>query len=106
MLTQDLALSHVPISELYETADKLMATNTPLPCYEDALAEALVKWFKPNFFIWIDPIKCPKCGGETKLKEVQGPSTAEDRAGGARRVELHLCGDESCGTIDRFPRYK
>ena len=105
LLGQDLALSHIPIAELYDTADGLQATNTPLPCYEDALAEALVKWFKPNFFKWIDPIKCGKCGKGTKPREVQGPSTNEERDGGAGRVEIHVCEDESCGTIDRFPRY-
>jgi len=44
-------------------------------------------------------------GKGTKLRQVQGPSTKEERDGGAGRVEIHVCEDESCGTIDRFPRY-
>lgn len=103
---QDLALTHIPIAELYDTADKLEASNTPLACYEDALAEALVKWFKPAFFEWIDPIKCKTCGKGMKLREVQGPGNDEERTGGAVRVEIHVCEDDSCGGVDRFPRYK
>ncbi|KAF8323050.1 hypothetical protein DL93DRAFT_2070476 [Clavulina sp. PMI_390] len=102
---QDIALSNIPIADIYDTADRLQASNTPLPCYEDALAEALVKWFKPNFFKWADPIKCTKCGKGTNLKEVTGPSTQEEREGGAGRVEIHICEDTECGTVNKFPRF-
>lgn len=87
----------------------------------DALAEALVKWFKPNYFVWIgvfspfplaphlpsgtDPIKCKSCQGSTESIGMAEP-TQDDLLGGAGRVEQHKCLDPGCGTIVRFPRYK
>ncbi|KAF9513603.1 hypothetical protein BS47DRAFT_1485564 [Hydnum rufescens UP504] len=101
----DIAISHIPIQDLYETADRIQASNTPLPCFEDALAEALVKWFKPTFMVWVDPILCPICNGSMECRAVQGPSTDEERKGGAGRVEIHGCNKVGCGGVVRFPRY-
>lgn len=92
----------IPMEQLHKTAKEIQEGESPLPGYEDALAAALVKWFKPNFFVWIDPIKCTVCQGETTHKGMGTPSE-DDLAGGAGRVELHQC--NLCGNIVRFPRY-
>lgn len=69
---------------------------------EDALVLAAARWFKHEYFRWVDPIKCTACGGGTNYARSAEPS-AEDRAGGAGRVEVHAC--SVCGAETRFPRY-
>ncbi|CCA72866.1 related to PNG1-protein with de-N-glycosylation function (N-glycanase) [Serendipita indica DSM 11827] len=114
-----LARSEIPVEELKKTADDIQASDKRLPCYEgewptlplprdkltnqllDALAEALVKWFKPNYFTWRDPIRCTACQGETQSIGM-GQPTPDDLQGGAGRVELHQC--KTCRTVVRFPR--
>lgn len=53
---------------------------------------------------WVDPIKCPKCGGPTRSAGSATP-TEEERRDGAGRVELHQCEDEGCNGQRRFRRY-
>ncbi|KAF8338006.1 uncharacterized protein EI90DRAFT_3041291 [Cantharellus anzutake] len=115
---QELALTHVPIDQLYNTASEIQSSLTPLPSFDDALAEALVKWFKPNFMEWVDPMLCTNslCKEEVddkgqptgkkvkmKMRRMDGPRSAEEKQGGAGRVEVHAC--PNCGTESRFPRY-
>ncbi|CAK9785757.1 hypothetical protein CC85DRAFT_303558 [Cutaneotrichosporon oleaginosum] len=69
--------------------------------YDDALVLAAARWFKHEYFRWADPIACA-CGGATAYAGPGEPS-ADDRAGGAARVELHRCA--ACGATTRFPRY-
>jgi hypothetical protein len=69
---------------------------------EDALALAAARWFKHEFFRWVDPIKCAQCGSATQ-SAAAGTPTEEERAGGAGRVEVHRC--TVCGADRRFPRY-
>lgn len=103
---QDIALSHIPLQELHITAERIQASNTPLACFEDALAEALVKWFKPNFMVWIDPILCSTCQSKMEVRRVEGPRDGEEKDGQAGRVEIHVCVKERCpGENFRFPRY-
>ncbi|KAG8803502.1 hypothetical protein FRC17_006166 [Serendipita sp. 399] len=47
-----LARGEIPLDELKAVAEALQESDASL-CYEDALAEALVKWFKPTYFKWI-----------------------------------------------------
>ncbi|KAG8768602.1 peptide-N4-(N-acetyl-beta- glucosaminyl)asparagine amidase [Serendipita sp. 405] len=96
-----IAREEIPLDELKAIAEALQESDQSL-CYEDALAEALVKWFKPTYFKWIDPIPCSKCQGKTESKGM-GQPTQDDLLGGAGRVELHRC--TSCGHTVRFPRY-
>lgn len=81
--------------------------SSEVPGDEDGLALALVKWFKADFFTWVDPIKCPRCGGGTRMKGMGNPNE-EERAGGAGRVEIHVCSESTtgCSGETRFPRYK
>lgn len=72
--------------------------------HDDALALALVKWFKGSFMRWIDPITCPDCKGPTTSIGGDDPSEKE-KLDGAGRVELHGCVDPVCGGVRRFCRY-
>lgn len=61
-----------------------------------------MRWFKEDFFTWVDSKPCTRCGGASRNVGSQTP-TADDRAHGAGRVEGHQC--TKCNTIMRFPRY-
>ena len=112
-------MTYIPIDQLYSKASEIQSSLNPLPSFDDALAEALVRWFKPNFMEWVDPIRCtnPSCENEVddkgectdkkmkmQMRRMDGPVLVEEKEGGAGRVEVHAC--PSCGTETRFPRYK
>lgn len=101
---QDDAVSHIPLQDLHAAADARQAGEDPLPSFEDALAEALVKWFKPSFFKWADPITCADCSKPMASRGHAAP-TPDERAGGAGVVELYAC-ENGDGSTFRFPRYK
>jgi peptide-N4-(N-acetyl-beta-glucosaminyl)asparagine amidase len=81
---------------------------------EDALAIALVRWFKTSFMQWVDPVKCPKCHGTTEGSGtlLGNDITSMEKTGGAGRVEIYNCieiqkdGTRGCKGTKRFPRYK
>lgn len=97
----------MPLQMLHDRAERIQSSNTPLPCFEDALADVLVKWFKDDFFVWADgkTEKCPVCGGSMGYQGSPIP-TEEERRGGANRVEMHVCKDTKCNGNFRFARYK
>ncbi|KAF8356926.1 png-1 [Pristionchus pacificus] len=70
-----------------------------------AAALDLMKWFKHEFFRWIDTPDCPQCKVDTgtKGKGLAGTPTPEELAHGASRVEIHSC--PQCHSEARFPRY-
>ena len=53
---------------------------------------------------WIDPIPCPRCGGETQQVGSDQP-TGREAADGGGRVEVYRCEDAACGAVRRFVRY-
>lgn len=68
---------------------------------EDFLVLELLRWFKQDFFSWVDCLPCGRCGGPTKNSSSLSPTT-DDVRWGAQRVENHYC--QSCGFSTRFPR--
>lgn len=68
---------------------------------EEAVVLAMAQWFKHDFMKWVDPIKCPRCQGETKFSGM-GQPTQSEIADGAGRVELHRC--VQCQEERRFMR--
>ncbi|XP_029977006.1 peptide-N(4)-(N-acetyl-beta-glucosaminyl)asparagine amidase isoform X1 [Salarias fasciatus] len=69
---------------------------------EDFLVVELLRWFKQDFFSWVDSLPCGRCGGPTQNSGSLGP-TPEDLRWGAQRVENHFC--SGCQLSTRFPRY-
>ncbi|XP_056438336.1 LOW QUALITY PROTEIN: peptide-N(4)-(N-acetyl-beta-glucosaminyl)asparagine amidase [Gadus chalcogrammus] len=104
---QQTARSKLPYEELSAAAvEKLNVAKASDPeCKlgkEDFLVMELLRWFKKEFFSWVNCLPCSQCGGETKTAGSLNPS-AEDTRWGAQRVESHYC--QSCHVATRFPRY-
>ena len=62
---------------------------------------ALLRWFKHEFFSWVDKPPCEVTGEGTELVGM-GVPTAEERKGGAGRVELY---SGPSGHVTRFARF-
>lgn len=69
---------------------------------EDFLVLELLRWFKQDFFTWVDSLPCSRCGGVTQNSSSLSPST-DDLRWGAQRVENHYC--NQCNLSTRFPRF-
>ncbi|VDM53298.1 unnamed protein product [Angiostrongylus costaricensis] len=83
-----LALSLIPVEKLKE---------------ESTGSDALLNWFKNEFFSWCDSPICDSCGSQTaKGSGLNGTPTPKEHDDGADRVEIYQC---SCGREVRFPRY-
>jgi len=90
-LSKIVALSVVP-PEVHEMANQVEQIN------------ALLKWFKHDFFTWTNQPKCQRCGADNNMESLgHVEPTADDREHGASRVEGYKCRD--CQVVTRFPRY-
>ncbi|CAN2389743.1 domain present in PNGases and other hypothetical proteins [Pristimantis euphronides] len=104
---QQKAREHVPVSELRAGAQEQLQQARSLESdttmnEDDFLMLQLLRWFKEQFFTWVNSLPCSRCGGQTEAKESLSPS-ADDLRWGASRVENHFC--NKCQHINRFPRY-
>ncbi|XP_044027151.1 peptide-N(4)-(N-acetyl-beta-glucosaminyl)asparagine amidase [Siniperca chuatsi] len=104
---QQKARSYIPHQQLSSAAEhKLKEAKEADPeCklgIEDFLVLELLRWFKQDFFSWVDCLPCSRCGGPTQNTGSLSPTTDELRWG-AQRVENHYC--QSCQLSTRFPRY-
>ncbi|KAK9483317.1 hypothetical protein V1527DRAFT_413542 [Lipomyces starkeyi] len=97
----DEALETLPLERLYSEAEHA-AENDKSWSMQDHLIQALLKWFRNDFFTWVNVPGCTNCGGETAAIGGTAP-TPQEQADGAGRVELYEC--KSCKTLVRFPRY-
>ncbi|XP_037831642.1 peptide-N(4)-(N-acetyl-beta-glucosaminyl)asparagine amidase isoform X2 [Kryptolebias marmoratus] len=104
---QQKARSVIPHQELFSAAQhKLNKLKEADPgCklgIEDFLVLELLRWFKQDFFSWVDCLPCSQCQGPTQHGCSLSPN-ADDLRWGAQRVENHYC--QSCQLSTRFPRY-
>ncbi|XP_053190248.1 peptide-N(4)-(N-acetyl-beta-glucosaminyl)asparagine amidase [Scomber japonicus] len=104
---QQKARSHIPHLQLSSAAELKLkeVTEVDPECKlgrEDFLVLELLRWFKQDFFSWVDCLPCSRCGGKTQNNGSLSPST-DDLRWGAQRVENHYC--QSCQLSTRFPRY-
>ncbi|XP_051927065.1 peptide-N(4)-(N-acetyl-beta-glucosaminyl)asparagine amidase isoform X2 [Hippocampus zosterae] len=104
---QQKARSCIPHKQLlYAAKQKLkLAQQAETECKlgeEDFLVLELLRWFKHDFFSWVDCLPCNNCGGSTQNSGSLTP-TIDDLRWGAQRVENHYC--QGCQLCTRFPRY-
>ncbi|XP_073319657.1 peptide-N(4)-(N-acetyl-beta-glucosaminyl)asparagine amidase [Pagrus major] len=104
---QQKARSIIPHQQLSSAAQhKLTEAKEADPdcklAIEDFLVLELLRWFKQDFFSWVDCLPCGRCGGPTQNASSLSAST-DDLRWGAQRVENHYC--QSCRFSTRFPRY-
>ncbi|PSK34213.1 2-methoxy-6-polyprenyl-1,4-benzoquinol methylase, mitochondrial [Elsinoe australis] len=111
----DEALSVVPVQRIYEEAQEqadLFAAEAaslgpnvkPAWGYQDCCVIALMKWFRRDFFKWVNNPKCAHCNSATIAMGLVAPID-EEQARGATRVELYQCSHAHCKAFERFPRY-
>ncbi|XP_069051182.1 peptide-N(4)-(N-acetyl-beta-glucosaminyl)asparagine amidase isoform X2 [Lepisosteus oculatus] len=103
---QEKALAHIPAERLWTAAkEKLQEAQKADPGKlnaEDLLLLELLRWFKSEFFSWVNSLPCSRCGGPTQASGQLPPST-DDLRWDAHRVENHFCTE--CQLVNRFPRY-
>jgi len=94
------------IGEVWDDLDgriEVLQREPPFETFgeEEAIVLAMSQWFKYDFMTWVDPIKCPRCQGETRFSGMAAPTQQEKEMGGDR-VESHRC--VVCQTERRFMR--
>ncbi|XP_053322676.1 peptide-N(4)-(N-acetyl-beta-glucosaminyl)asparagine amidase [Spea bombifrons] len=104
---QQRALEEIPVTILKKNAQEKLHQAKALDSAttvneDDFLLLELLRWFKEDFFHWVNNLPCSLCGGATQVRDAQAPS-ADDLRWGANRVENHYC--DKCQHINRFPRY-
>eukprot|EP00003_Mantamonas_plastica_P028217 TRINITY_DN62_c0_g1_i3.p1 TRINITY_DN62_c0_g1~~TRINITY_DN62_c0_g1_i3.p1 ORF type:complete len:688 (+),score=218.59 TRINITY_DN62_c0_g1_i3:772-2835(+) len=94
---QAKALEIIPVQELNDRALAVDGVN-----FNDELMRQLLRWYKEEFFTWVNAPPCDNCGSDTEMQGMTAPFQNE-LTFGASRVELYRC--NSCQQQTRFPRY-
>lgn len=95
------AEENVQLQRLFPDSESLAGLKAVSPAC--ALLEELLRWFKQDFFTWVDHPLCDYCAFGTKLLQIEPASTEERADGGAGRTEVYKC--PRCTNLTRFPRY-
>lgn len=97
-IAKTLALSLIPAPKLQEESIR----NGEVNSFE--LLKKLLRWFKTEFFSWVDIPKCDSCQTvPSKDTRTRGSVLPVERRFDAHDVEVYNC--SSCSTTVRFPRY-
>jgi len=72
------------------TMYRLVLTATLLTSIVTQFLRLMLRWFKNDFFKWVDKLSCELCGGGTDNIGMGQPAPDELSWGGSR-VELYKC---------------
>lgn len=102
----DRALETLDLGKIYGWAEEF-GVEFPELGHQDCVIKGLLRFFKRDFFTWVDAPPCARCGGGgggvTEMLRVEQPSP-EERRRGADRTEVFRCKTDG-SHIERFPRY-
>uniref|UniRef100_A0AAR5PYV4 Peptide-N(4)-(N-acetyl-beta-glucosaminyl)asparagine amidase n=2 Tax=Dendroctonus ponderosae TaxID=77166 RepID=A0AAR5PYV4_DENPD len=79
---------------------KLNQVELPVSIQEMLILE-LLRWFKEDFFTWVDSPLCENCQGESTFSHM---ATDPNLNAYTKRVEMHRC--SQCHHLSPFPRYE
>lgn len=71
--------------------------------YSDNLVKELLRYFKQDFFKWVNAPDCENCGENDSTSQGSTGPNADEAPYECWVVEQYKC--NKCGTITRFPRY-
>ncbi|KAI3405276.2 PNG1 [Candida oxycetoniae] len=99
----DIALDTIDLAKIYENVDKLEQENKdPNLGYDDLVVKELLRYFKHDFFKWINSPDCP-CGSDKVISK--GASRFPSNTSNPHKisiVEVYQC--EKCKQRVEFPR--
>ncbi|TPX33762.1 hypothetical protein SmJEL517_g03456 [Synchytrium microbalum] len=98
---QDIARNSIPVEQLHREA-RLREEADPEKDFQEELMKAMLKWYKNDFFKWVNAPECEYCNSATQSFGMASP-TPEETKWQADRVELYEC--TVCLKLSRFPRY-
>lgn len=109
--TLDLALEAMDFEKIYSRLDikekqqsetgNLVDKEGNKFDYTDFLVQELLRWYKEDFFTWVNTPKCTTCDSDSNVR-MTGRAN-EMLLGEMTMVELYKC--QRCNTSIRFPRY-
>jgi peptide-N4-(N-acetyl-beta-glucosaminyl)asparagine amidase len=76
---QDKARDIIPIERIHDEA------NSTTGDFQEALIKALLKWFKNEYFSWVDKLPCDSCGSNETVGAGAGQPTPFEIKHGAGR---------------------
>ena len=97
---QEHARTAIPIERLHAEAREYAEQHHT--DFQEGLMKSLLRWYKSEYFSWVNAPSCDRCHGATESRG-HTPPTADEAEGGATRVEAYECG--VCRAAVRFPRY-
>lgn len=118
---QEAALEAIPFDKIYATVDANLAkqdqeikdkdkdknSSVPNYSYEDLLVKEVLRWFKEDFFKWVNKDPCPFCNNDNQdklqLTSCEPANQQERNEGDASNTEIYKC--LQCNKSHRFPRY-
>jgi len=96
------ALATMPVAEMYSKLN--ISQANPSDEDKDKLLMELMRWFKEDFFTWVNNPPCPGCGSIDKVEgERTDAALYHEKMHGATVAEVYSC--IGCNCEFRYPRF-